>query len=85
MVTGPAQRAVAVRLLLATYDTGDTFDQSLAKGFIELWGLPSKIAVDSAMIGRRRRDDDPVPVRRRSGCGAAGSRAARPRRWQRCR
>ncbi|HEY4018359.1 MAG TPA: argininosuccinate synthase [Pseudonocardiaceae bacterium] len=29
---------------LATYDAGDTFDQSLAKGFINLWGLPSKIA-----------------------------------------
>ena len=29
---------------LATYDQGDTFDQSLAKGFVELWGLPSKIA-----------------------------------------
>ena len=25
-------------------DTGDTFDQSLAKGFIDLWGLPSKLA-----------------------------------------
>jgi argininosuccinate synthase len=29
---------------MATYDTGDTFDQSLAKGFIDLWGLPSKMA-----------------------------------------
>jgi argininosuccinate synthase len=29
---------------LATYDAGDTFDQTLAKGFVELWGLPSKIA-----------------------------------------
>jgi argininosuccinate synthase len=29
---------------LATYDEGDTFDQTLAKGFIQLWGLPSKIA-----------------------------------------
>jgi argininosuccinate synthase len=29
---------------LATYDTGDTFDQSLAKGFVQLWSLPSKIA-----------------------------------------
>ena len=29
---------------LATYDTGDTFDQSHAKGFIELWSLPGKIA-----------------------------------------
>jgi argininosuccinate synthase len=29
---------------LATYDTGDTFDQTLAKGFVQLWGLPSRIA-----------------------------------------
>lgn len=29
---------------LATYDEGDSFDQSLARGFVELWGLPSKIA-----------------------------------------
>ncbi len=29
---------------LATYDTGDTFDQSHAKGFIEIWSLPSKIS-----------------------------------------
>jgi argininosuccinate synthase len=29
---------------LATYDEGDVFDQSLAKGFVELWGLPSKMA-----------------------------------------
>ncbi|AZA13473.1 argininosuccinate synthase [Corynebacterium choanae] len=29
---------------LATYDTGDTFDQTLAKGFVELHGLSSKIA-----------------------------------------
>ena len=29
---------------LATYDEGDTFDQSQAKGFVRLWGLPSKIA-----------------------------------------
>jgi argininosuccinate synthase len=29
---------------MATYDTGDTFDQSRAKGFIDLWGLPSTMA-----------------------------------------
>jgi len=29
---------------LATYDSEDTFDQSLAKGFVDLWGLPSRIA-----------------------------------------
>jgi len=28
---------------LATYDQGDTFRQDFAKGFIELWGLPTKI------------------------------------------
>ncbi|PPK60605.1 argininosuccinate synthase [Actinokineospora auranticolor] len=33
---------------LATYDEGDTFDQSLAKGFVQLWGLPSKIAARRA-------------------------------------
>jgi argininosuccinate synthase len=29
---------------LATYTAGSTFDQSLAKGFVELWGLQSIIA-----------------------------------------
>jgi argininosuccinate synthase len=38
---------------LATYDTGDTFDQALSKGFVELWGLPSKVA---AMRDRRAGD-----------------------------
>jgi argininosuccinate synthase len=33
---------------LATYDTGDTFDQSLARGFVQLWGLPSRIAAGRA-------------------------------------
>ncbi|GAA3007013.1 argininosuccinate synthase [Actinokineospora diospyrosa] len=34
---------------LATYDEGDTFDQSLAKGFVQLWGLPSKIAAKRSL------------------------------------
>jgi argininosuccinate synthase len=29
---------------LATYTAGSTFDQSLAKGFVELWGLQSVMA-----------------------------------------
>ncbi len=29
---------------LATYEKGDKFDQSLAKGFIKLWGMPYTIA-----------------------------------------
>jgi argininosuccinate synthase len=43
-VTGRRSAAALYDFGLATYDEGDTFDQSLAKGFIELWGLPSKLA-----------------------------------------
>ena len=32
------------RLDLATYDTGDRFDQRQSKGFIQLWGLSAQIA-----------------------------------------
>ena len=39
---------------LATYDAGDTFDQSLAKGFVELWGLPSKIAARRDLRAEQR-------------------------------
>ena len=28
---------------LATYDAADTFDHTAAKGFIDLWGLPTKV------------------------------------------
>jgi argininosuccinate synthase len=43
-VTGRRSDASLYVYDLATYDAGDTFDQSLAKGFVELWGMPSKIA-----------------------------------------
>jgi argininosuccinate synthase len=46
VVTGRRSPASLYNYELATYDTGDMFDQSLAKGFVELWGLPSKIAAD---------------------------------------
>jgi len=29
---------------LVTYQTGDVFDHTSAKGFIYVWGLPSKVA-----------------------------------------
>ena len=44
VVTGRRSPAGLYDYGLATYDTGDSFDQNLAKGFVELWGLPSKIA-----------------------------------------
>ena len=43
-VTGRRSAKSLYDFHLATYDTGDTFDQSLAKGFVELWGLPSRLA-----------------------------------------
>ena len=43
-VTGRRSDASLYDYDLATYDAGDTFDQTLAKGFVELWGMPSKLA-----------------------------------------
>jgi argininosuccinate synthase len=43
-VTGQRSDQSLYDFSLATYDTGDTFDQSLSKGFIEIWSLPSKIS-----------------------------------------
>jgi argininosuccinate synthase len=43
-VTGRCSSDSLYDFNLATYDEGDSFDQSLAKGFVQLWGLPSKIA-----------------------------------------
>ena len=44
VVTGRRSDSSLYDFNLATYDEGDVFDQSLARGFVELWGLPSKIA-----------------------------------------
>jgi argininosuccinate synthase len=44
VVTGRSSTTSLYDFNLATYDTGDSFDQSMAKGFIELWSLPSKVA-----------------------------------------
>jgi argininosuccinate synthase len=44
VVTGRRSDASLYDFNLATYDTGDTFDQGLAKGFVQLWGMPSKLA-----------------------------------------
>jgi argininosuccinate synthase len=39
---------------LATYDKGDTFDQSAAAGFIHLWGLPARI--QAKMQGKKTKE-----------------------------
>jgi argininosuccinate synthase len=54
VVTGRRSDASLYDFGMATYDTGDTFDQSLAKGFVQLWGLPSRMA--TARDTRSRND-----------------------------
>ncbi|MFE5141531.1 argininosuccinate synthase [Streptomyces fagopyri] len=44
VVTGRRSDTSLYDFDLATYDTGDTFDQAAAKGFIDIYGLSSKIA-----------------------------------------
>ena len=44
VVTGRRSGASLYDYNLATYDADDSFDQRLAKGFVELWGMPSRIA-----------------------------------------
>jgi argininosuccinate synthase len=44
VVTGRRSEASLYDFSLATYDEGDMFDQSLARGFVELFGLPSRLA-----------------------------------------
>jgi argininosuccinate synthase len=45
-VTGRKSNQSLYRYDLATYDSEDTYDQSWAKGFIEIFGMTSKIAAD---------------------------------------
>ncbi|TFC97762.1 MULTISPECIES: argininosuccinate synthase [Cryobacterium] len=52
VVTGRKSSQSLYDFNLATYDTGDTFDQSMAKGFIELWSLPSKISARRDLAGK---------------------------------
>ncbi|MGV8896722.1 MAG: argininosuccinate synthase [Rhodoglobus sp.] len=51
VVTGQKSEQSLYDFSLATYDTGDTFDQSLSKGFIEIWSLPSKISARRDLRG----------------------------------
>lgn len=44
VVTGRRSEASLYDFNLATYETGDTFDQKASNGFIEIYGLPSKVA-----------------------------------------
>jgi argininosuccinate synthase len=43
-VTGRRSGTSLYDFNLATYDEGDSFDQSQARGFIEIYGMSSKLA-----------------------------------------
>ncbi|WP_304451014.1 argininosuccinate synthase [Nocardiopsis sp. YSL2] len=49
VVTGRRSESALYDFDLATYDTGDTYDQSAARGFIDVFAMPGRIA------GRRDR------------------------------
>ena len=74
VVTGRRSASSLYDFNLATYDAGDTFDQSQAKGFIELWGLSAKIAVRRATCGRA--GDGAGTCRRGPGVSLWGGRFA---------
>ncbi len=44
VVTGRQSDSSLYDFNLATYETGDTFDQSHSRGFIEIYGLPAKMS-----------------------------------------
>ncbi len=56
-VVGRRSDASLYDYALATYDAGDQFDQRYAKGFVDLWGLPTKVwsaretRLGSALLG----------------------------------
>ena len=93
VVTGRRSEAVALRLQPGHLRHRRHFDQSLAKGFVELWGLPSRIAAAprpaaprrSSMTDATAATAGSASAASRCGSGAGGSRAGRPRRWRGCR
>ncbi|MDD9207266.1 argininosuccinate synthase, partial [Georgenia sp. 10Sc9-8] len=44
VVTGRRSEQSLYDFNLATYDTGDSFDQSQARGFIDIYGMTSKLS-----------------------------------------
>ena len=64
VVTGRRSEASLYDFGLATYDEGDVFDQSLARGFVQLWGLPSRLAAarDARMRGHASMQGHPTNV-----------------------
>ena len=56
---GRQSPASLYQLSLATYDTGDVYDQSAAPGFIKIWGLPVRVQADQQLL---RQPGSPLQV-----------------------
>jgi len=59
MVVGRKAPKSLYNLSLATYDKGDKFDQSMAVGFIHLWGLPVATQAQVQLLGEK---DSPLAI-----------------------
>ncbi len=68
-VVGRRSKASLYDFALATYDAGDRFDQRLAAGFVELWGLPSR----TWAAREERLGDGPAAAQAATMRGASGS------------
>jgi argininosuccinate synthase len=79
VVTGRRSPASLYDFGLATYDTGDTFDQSLAKGFVQLWALPSRMAAArDARLARGASEASPAVASEKDDRLARGAGEAAP-------
>ncbi|MDA4129348.1 MAG: argininosuccinate synthase [Thaumarchaeota archaeon] len=54
-VVGRKSEESLYRHKLSTYDRTSTFDQNAAVGFIELWGLPSRVANEKLSTGKKKK------------------------------
>src|SRR3954454_20050651 len=52
-ITGRRSDHALYRADLATYDAGDAFDHDAARGFVQLWGLPTKVWSAARQQARR--------------------------------
>ncbi len=51
-VVGRSSPRSLYQVALATYDEGDQFDQSAARGFIQIWGLPVRVQAQAQLLGQ---------------------------------
>ena len=83
-VTGRRSDVSLYDFNLATYDEGDTFDQAQARGFIEIYGMSSKLAarrdatLPDGADGDEHRQTLGRPVRRRAGRGDVRAESVDP-------